>query len=157
PRSLLQQHRCLLDESADSLRSGGRRRRNFRQSLSRRAPLGSSRRSQGLVQTSRRRNAQLHPLPLLNSPAMKTTLLRLALLFTLAASAVAAQQTVIPLYDGVPPGSTPADYPEKSYYSTLWKTQVVTNVTKPSLTVFAPAPETKNGTAIVICPGGGFM
>jgi carboxylesterase type B len=30
-------------------------------------------------------------------------------------------------------------------------------VTKPSLTVFKPAPELRNGTAIVICPGGGFM
>ena len=31
------------------------------------------------------------------------------------------------------------------------------DVTRPTLTVFKPAPEVKNGTAIVICPGGGFM
>ena len=30
-------------------------------------------------------------------------------------------------------------------------------MTKPTLTVFKPAAELKNGTAIVICPGGGFM
>jgi acetyl esterase/lipase len=30
-------------------------------------------------------------------------------------------------------------------------------VTKPSLTVFKPSPELRNGTAVVICPGGGFM
>jgi acetyl esterase/lipase len=34
---------------------------------------------------------------------------------------------------------------------------VVSNVTTPTLTVFKPSPELKNGTAIVICPGGGFM
>ena len=34
---------------------------------------------------------------------------------------------------------------------------MVTNVTRPTLTVFKPAAETKNGAAIVICPGGGFM
>ena len=30
-------------------------------------------------------------------------------------------------------------------------------MTKPSLTVFKPSPESRNGTAVVICPGGGFM
>ncbi len=70
---------------------------------------------------------------------------------------VAAAQQVIPLYPGTPPGSTPENYPEKQYFSKAWNTEVVTNVTRPTLTVFQPAPELKNGTAIVICPGGGFM
>ena len=30
-------------------------------------------------------------------------------------------------------------------------------MTKPSLTVFKPSADLKNGTAVVICPGGGFM
>ena len=64
---------------------------------------------------------------------------------------------MIPLYPGTPPGSTPETYPEKAYFSKLWNTEVVTNVTKPSLTVFKPSAEKKNGTAAVICPGGGFM
>ena len=58
---------------------------------------------------------------------------------------------------GTPPGSAPENYPEKSYFSKIWNTEVVTNVTKPSLTVFRPAPNLANGTAVVICPGGGFM
>lgn len=70
---------------------------------------------------------------------------------------LAAAQEVIPLYPGTPPGSTPESYPEKAYFSKAWNTEVVANVTKPTLTVFKPAPELKNGTAIVICPGGGFM
>jgi acetyl esterase/lipase len=70
---------------------------------------------------------------------------------------VAACQDVIPLYPGTPPGSQQQSYPEKEYFSKLWKTDVVANVTKPSLMVFKPSPELRNGTAMVICPGGGFV
>jgi acetyl esterase/lipase len=35
-------------------------------------------------------------------------------------------------------------------------TQMVTNVSKPSLTIYRPAKEKDTGTAIVICPGGGY-
>ena len=93
---------------------------------------------------------------LLNSAFMKTLILRTAslLLFT---SALASAQDVIPLYPGTPPGSEPANYPEKEYFSKVWNTEVVTNVTKPTLTIFKPAPGTANGTAIVVAPGGGFM
>jgi len=87
---------------------------------------------------------------------MKTILLRTFGLALLAASFASAQD-VIPLYQGAPPGSQPANYPEKQYFSNVWKTGVVTNVTRPTLTVYKPAPEQKNGTAIVIAPGGGFM
>ncbi|MGA9814295.1 MAG: alpha/beta hydrolase [Terriglobales bacterium] len=87
---------------------------------------------------------------------MKTVLAR-ALLLVVFLATLAAAQDVIPLYPGTPPGSTPENYPEKEYFSKVWNTEVVTNVTKPSLTVFKPAPELRNGTAVVICPGGGFM
>lgn len=70
---------------------------------------------------------------------------------------MAAAQEVIPLYSGPAPGSPPADYSEKQYFSNVWHTAVVTNVTKPSLIVFKPAEGTANGTGIVVCPGGGFM
>jgi acetyl esterase/lipase len=87
---------------------------------------------------------------------MKTLILRALCLFLLAATFASAQE-VIPLYPGTPPGSTPENYPEKAYFSKVWNTEVVANVTKPTLTVVKPAPELANGTAIVICPGGGFM
>jgi acetyl esterase/lipase len=87
---------------------------------------------------------------------MKTLILRTLCLFLFVATFASAQD-VIPLYPGTPPGSTPETYPEKAYFSKVWNTEVVTNVTKPTLTVFKPAPATANGTAIVICPGGGFM
>ena len=87
---------------------------------------------------------------------MKTFRARI-LCFAVFLATLAAAQDVIPLYPGTPPGSTPENYPEKAYFSKEWNTDVVSNVTKPTLTVFKPAPELKNGTAVVICPGGGFM
>jgi len=91
---------------------------------------------------------------------MKTFMLRtLCVVFCLCG--LAAGQDVIALYPGADPGavagSGPADYPEKDYFSKTWNTEIVTNVTKPTLTVFKPAAGTGNGSAIVICPGGGFM
>jgi len=87
---------------------------------------------------------------------MKTMLLRI-LCVALFAASFASAQDVIPLYPGTPPGSAPETYPEKEYFSKVWNTEVVTNVTKPTLTVFKPALGTENGTAIIVCPGGGFM
>ncbi len=45
---------------------------------------------------------------------------------------------------------------EKEYYSTIWQTQVVTNVSKPTMEVFRPSEETHTGMAIVVAPGGGL-
>ncbi|MBS1842758.1 MAG: alpha/beta hydrolase [Acidobacteria bacterium] len=87
---------------------------------------------------------------------MKNLILR-TLCLLLFATTIARSQDVIPLYPGMAPGFEPANYPEKEYFSKAWNTEVVTNVTKPTLTVFKPAPGTANGTAIVIAPGGGFM
>ncbi len=87
---------------------------------------------------------------------MKSIIVRTLCIVVFLAASVAAQD-VIPLYPGTAPGSSPANYPEKAYFSKLWNTEVVSNVTKPTLTVFKPSAETKNGTAAVICPGGGFM
>src|SRR6516162_9490215 len=87
---------------------------------------------------------------------MKTMLLRI-LCVALFAASFASAQDVIPLYPGTPPGSAPETYPEKEYFSKIWNTEGISNVTKPTLTVFKPAPEQKNGTAVVVVPGGGFL
>src|SRR5882672_5579765 len=93
---------------------------------------------------------------LLNYAAMKAFLIRTLFLVVFLAT-LAPTQDVIPLYSATPPGSTQENYPEKEYFSKVWNTEVVANVTKPSLTAFKPSPELRNGTALVICPGGGFM
>ncbi len=43
---------------------------------------------------------------------------------------------------------------EKDYFSNIWQTQVVTNVSVPTLQVFRPT--VPNGTAVIIAPGGGL-
>jgi len=87
---------------------------------------------------------------------MKTLVFRtLCVVMFLTVTGVA--QEVIPLYPGVAPGSTRESYPEKEYFSKTWNTEIVTNVTTPTLTAYKPAAELRNGMAIVICPGGGFM
>ena len=87
---------------------------------------------------------------------MKPFVVRTLCILVFLATRVAAQD-VIPLPTGTAPGSMQENYPEKQYFSKIWNTEVVTNVTKPSLTVFKPSAKLKNGTAVVICPGGGFM
>jgi acetyl esterase/lipase len=67
-----------------------------------------------------------------------------------------AQEKVIRLYEGPAPGSENWQQEEKTNRSKLWQTRVVFNVVNPTLTVFQPAESRANGTAVVICPGGGF-
>jgi len=45
---------------------------------------------------------------------------------------------------------------ERIYYSGAWQTTVVTNVSVPTLTVFQPSEDKRNGTAVIIAPGGGL-
>jgi acetyl esterase/lipase len=45
---------------------------------------------------------------------------------------------------------------EKEYYSEIWNTQVITNVSIPSLQVYRPSTKNNNGAAVIIAPGGGF-
>ena len=88
--------------------------------------------------------------------AMKAFTVRL-LFAVLWMAVIATAQNVIPLYPGIPPGSTEENYPEKQYFSKVWKEDIVANVTRPTLTVFKPSPKLKNGAAVIIYPGGGFM
>lgn len=67
-----------------------------------------------------------------------------------------SEQKVIRLYGGQAPGSESWTHSEQENFSQPWQTQVVFNVVDPTLTLVAPAAGTANGTAIVICPGGGF-
>lgn len=46
---------------------------------------------------------------------------------------------------------------EKEYFSQIWKTQVVTNVSTPTMQVFKPDATISNGTSVIIAPGGGLF
>lgn len=78
-----------------------------------------------------------------------------ALMFLTATSSIYAQRAEpIALYPNGVPNSKPAPgvYREKLDTASMW----VTLVTNPQLTPFFPAKGTANGTAVVICPGGGY-
>jgi len=87
------------------------------------------------------------------------TILRCALLigsfFGLSITAN-AQQQVISVWPGVAPGSESWTRTEVDY-SSPQKEAMVRNVVQPTLTVYQPNPGTTNGTAVIVCPGGGFL
>lgn len=87
---------------------------------------------------------------------MKKTAIRILCIFFGLLGGLSAQE-VIPLYTGSQPGAAQGSYPERDYFSKAWNTEIVTNVTRPTLTAYRPSPQLRNGTAVVICPGGGFM
>jgi hypothetical protein len=75
---------------------------------------------------------------------------------TLAAAAVTAQPKVIPLWPGTPPGSESWNYPEQVITRPQDSVRRITNVTRPTLSIYLPEASRTTGTGIVICPGGGF-
>jgi len=67
-----------------------------------------------------------------------------------------AQQKEIRLYEGAAPGSENWKWEEKKNNKNAINLMTVYNVVNPTLTVFSPDPAMANGTAVIICPGGGF-
>src|SRR5688572_21698160 len=65
-----------------------------------------------------------------------------------------AQEKNIPLYSGAIPNSkkAPAHYVEKTDSDGY-----ISHVTVPELIPFFPKKGTANGTAVIICPGGGYQ
>lgn len=74
----------------------------------------------------------------------------------LSANGLMAQQ-VLPLYPGPIPGAkpTPADYQETTVMRE-GRGAGVSKVSIPTLTVYQPAKDKANGTAVIVCPGGGY-
>jgi acetyl esterase/lipase len=78
-------------------------------------------------------------------------------LFTLIFIAMAftgLAQTIIPLYPNIIPNSKVA--PDEEISEQRDGITIVSKISKPTLTIFLPAKEKANGTAVVICPGGGY-
>jgi acetyl esterase/lipase len=82
------------------------------------------------------------------------------LLITIASiSALAAEPLVVDLWPGKTPGDVGIKGEETSriHQSPLvGPTKLITNVSKPTLTIYAPPKAMNTGTAMVICPGGGY-
>lgn len=79
----------------------------------------------------------------------------LALLLLIAVAALAAEPAVIPIWPGPTPGSEGWQGEERIVTAENGEPRVY-NVTRPTLTVYLPDASVATGTAIVICPGGGF-
>ncbi len=86
---------------------------------------------------------------------MKSVLI-LLLLITLGTSILSAQQ-IIPLYNGIAPGSENWNYEEIEFASPFNGKKMLRNVVNPTLEVYLPDESKSNGSAVVICPGGGFI
>jgi acetyl esterase/lipase len=67
----------------------------------------------------------------------------------------ANSQTVIPLYENGIPNSIDAP-DEETTTGTKVKIPFIMKVSRPTLTIFLPSKKLANGTAVVICPGGGY-
>jgi acetyl esterase/lipase len=68
-----------------------------------------------------------------------------------------------PLVVGLWPGETPGDVGIKGQETSrihnsplVGPTRLITNVTRPTLTIYQPPADKNTGTAMVICPGGGY-
>jgi acetyl esterase/lipase len=78
-----------------------------------------------------------------------TTVLTALMLVTM----LHAQQQEVPLYDGTIPNSKPGPDKETADPKNLWSLSLVSH---PTLKIFLPEKSKANGTAVVICPGGGY-
>jgi acetyl esterase/lipase len=63
-------------------------------------------------------------------------------------------QQVMPLYDGEIPNSKPSPDTEKS--ETSEGMLIISNISRPTLTVYLPDPSKATGEAIIVVPGGGY-
>lgn len=76
-------------------------------------------------------------------------------LFYLSMNTINGQEVItLPVVTDLPEGRWAPN--ELNFHSKVWDTEVVTNVSTPTLTVFRPSKENNSGTAVVICPGGGM-
>ncbi len=66
-----------------------------------------------------------------------------------------AQNNYVKIYEGAIPNSKPAENLQKTEIN-QWKVQFTTNVSEPTMVRFDPPANIKNGTSVVICPGGGY-
>jgi acetyl esterase/lipase len=79
--------------------------------------------------------------------------------FLLMTTSILSAQQVIPLYEGNVPNAKPCNEKDHEFIDTSWNKNgilMVDHITKPTLTVYEAPKKKRNGTAVVICPGGGY-
>jgi acetyl esterase/lipase len=66
------------------------------------------------------------------------------------------QPRVIPVWPEVAPGSETWTQKEVEDRDAWLRVEIIRNVVRPTLTAYLPERSKANGTAVIICPGGGF-
>jgi acetyl esterase/lipase len=79
---------------------------------------------------------------------------RLFLIVFLSLPTMLQAQKILPLYEGNIPNSKPSTDNENVEVTN--GISIVHNISRPTLTVFMPQAGKSNGTALIICPGGGY-
>ncbi|MFV8341016.1 prolyl oligopeptidase family serine peptidase [Flavobacterium sp. XS2P39] len=67
-----------------------------------------------------------------------------------------SQNKEIPLWDKIPGSISAVNHKEEKNYDTEGVVKGVSKVSQPTLTVFLADQDKSNGTAVIICPGGGY-
>ncbi|MCI0744452.1 MAG: alpha/beta hydrolase [Verrucomicrobia subdivision 3 bacterium] len=87
------------------------------------------------------------------------------LLLVVSSALTAAEPLVVNLWPGAVPDEAPGIGPERVRMSqkldrkqveVTEPTRLITGVTNPTITIHRPAGEKETGTAVLICPGGGY-
>ena len=95
----------------------------------------------------------------------RTSIAATLLLLIVAPRCFATEPLVVELWPGQVPDETGTIGPERVRMSpsldqaqveVTESTRLITDVSKPTLTVYQPSSEKKTGTAMLICPGGGY-
>ena len=81
----------------------------------------------------------------------------LSLLLTISLFHMTRAQQIFPLYGDHIPNSKPSPDEEKSEVGKDTTRITLSLVSRPTLTAFLPPKDKANGTAVVICPGGGYV
>lgn len=95
---------------------------------------------------------------------MTRSVAMLAVLLFAAEPSAAVEPRIVELWPGMAPEEPGTIGEEKTFPSTpkaertetTEATRVITNVTKPTITLYRPAKEKDTGAAMLICPGGGY-
>ncbi|MBD3585213.1 alpha/beta hydrolase [Salinimonas sp. HHU 13199] len=82
---------------------------------------------------------------------MNCRIISASLLFLLSGMSVASERISLPVTSDNP---TVYENEQRAYFSALWNTQVVSNVSSPTLTAFLPEKNNGNSPAVIVAPGG---
>ena len=78
----------------------------------------------------------------------------LLLLFTISIFQQVISQTILPLYpDSIPNSRTSVNEEEASFRDGV---DIISKISRPTITVYQPSKNLANGTAVIIFPGGGY-